>query len=62
MGIGGILAIGCTVGQGLSGVSTLSFASFVAITSIYISGYLTALYMKKNNSLVACFFFDFKEK
>jgi uncharacterized membrane protein YedE/YeeE len=62
MGVGGILAVGCTVGQGLSGLSTLSFASLVTITSIYLSGFLTALYMKKKNSLVACFYFDFKEQ
>lgn len=62
MGIGGMFAIGCTVGQGLSGISTLSFASFVAIISIYVSGYITALYMKKKNSLIACFYFDFKEQ
>ena len=59
MGIGGILAVGCTVGQGLSGVSTLSFASFLAISSIYTSAYITAKYMHKNNALVACFVFDF---
>lgn len=62
MGIGGILAIGCTVGQGLSGLSTLSFASLLAIGSIYISAYFTALYMKKKNGLIACFVFDFEEK
>lgn len=62
MGIGGILAIGCTVGQGLSGLSTLSFASLLAIGSIYISAYITALYMKKKNALIACFVFDFEEK
>ena len=28
MGVGGIMAIGCTVGQGLSGLSTLVFSSF----------------------------------
>ena len=38
MGIGGIMAIGCTVGQGLSGVSTLVFSSFLAIISIGVSG------------------------
>ena len=59
MGVGGILAVGCTVGQGLSGVSTLSFASFLAICSIYISAYITAKHMHKNNALVACFVFDF---
>jgi uncharacterized membrane protein YedE/YeeE len=31
MGIGGVTAMGCTVGQGLSGISTLSAASFVAV-------------------------------
>jgi uncharacterized protein len=34
MGIGGVTALGCTVGQGLSGVSTLSLTSFVAVTAI----------------------------
>ena len=62
MGIGGILAIGCTVGQGLSGLSTLSFASLVAIGSIYISAYFTAIYMKKKNALIACFVFNFEDK
>ena len=62
MGIGGVLALGCTVGQGLSGVSTLSSASFLAIGSIYLSAYLTAKHMHKNNALVACFVFDFETK
>lgn len=62
MGVGGILAIGCTVGQGLSGISTLSFASLLAIGSIYSSAYLTAKYMHKNNALIACFVFDFECK
>ena len=60
MGIGGILAVGCTVGQGLSGISTLSFASFIAALFIYISALVTAIYMKKRNALIACFIFDFK--
>ncbi len=59
MGVGGILAVGCTVGQGLSGISTLSFASFLAIVSIYLSAYITAKHMHKNNALIACFVFDF---
>jgi uncharacterized membrane protein YedE/YeeE len=62
MGVGGILAIGCTVGQGLSGLSTLSFASLLAITSIYISAYITAKYMAKKNALIACFVFDFEPR
>ncbi len=61
MGIGGIFALGCTVGQGLSGFSTLSLGSLVAIFSIYLGGYITAFWMKKKNALIACFFFEFKE-
>lgn len=34
MGIGGVLAMGCTVGQGLSGVSTLALGSFLALGAI----------------------------
>lgn len=62
MGIGGILAIGCTVGQGLSGLSTLSFASFFAIAVIYLSAYITGIYLNKQNGLIACFIFDFDNK
>lgn len=34
MGFGGVTAIGCTIGQGLSGVSTLSVGSLIALTGI----------------------------
>lgn len=34
MGVGGVTAMGCTVGQGLSGVSTLSITSFLAVAAI----------------------------
>ncbi len=34
MGAGGAMALGCSVGQGLTGVSTLALASFVAATGI----------------------------
>jgi uncharacterized membrane protein YedE/YeeE len=34
MGFGGVTAIGCTVGQGLSGVSTLAIGSFIALSGI----------------------------
>lgn len=35
MGFGGTLSLGCTFGQGLSGVSTLALGSFLAIGSIW---------------------------
>ena len=34
MGFGGVLALGCTIGQGISGVSTLALGSFLAFFSI----------------------------
>ena len=34
MGVGGVTALGCTIGQGLSGVSTLSVGSFIALAGI----------------------------
>ena len=34
MGSGGVAALGCTIGQGISGVSTLSIGSIIAIASI----------------------------
>ena len=35
MGFGGVLALGCTIGQGLSGLSTLSIGSILAVGSIF---------------------------
>ena len=42
MGVGGVTAMGCTVGQGLSGVSTLALGSFIALAGI-IGGAVLAL-------------------
>ena len=61
MGVGGILALGCTIGQGLTGLSTLATSSFVAILSIAISAYITGLKMSKNKSLPSCFSFEWRE-
>ncbi|MBW7970770.1 YeeE/YedE family protein [Bradyrhizobium sp. BR 10289] len=36
MGIGGVMAFGCSIGQGLTGVSTLAFGSFVALAGILL--------------------------
>ncbi len=38
MGIGGVTALGCTVGQGLSGVSTLALGSVLACAAILAGG------------------------
>ncbi len=42
MGVGGVTALGCTIGQGLSGVSTLSLGSVIALLSI-VGGAMAAL-------------------
>jgi uncharacterized membrane protein YedE/YeeE len=34
MGFGGVTAMGCTIGQGMSGVSTLAIGSFIALAGI----------------------------
>ncbi len=49
MGVGGVMAIGCTMGQGLSGLSTLALASTVAISSILVSAYFSIIILKKYN-------------
>jgi len=41
MGIGGVLALGCTIGQGITGVSTLSIGSALALVSIIFGSALT---------------------
>jgi uncharacterized membrane protein YedE/YeeE len=42
MGFGGVTALGCTIGQGLSGVSTLAVGSILALASI-VAGCVVAL-------------------
>ncbi len=41
MGVGGVTAMGCTFGQGLSGISTLSLNSCVAVAAIVLGAVLS---------------------
>ena len=41
MGFGGVVALGCTIGQGVSGLSTLALGSVLAFVSIVIGAVLT---------------------
>jgi uncharacterized membrane protein YedE/YeeE len=34
MGVGGVMALGCTIGQGITGISTLAIGSFVTFAAI----------------------------
>ena len=41
MGIGGVLALGCTIGQGISGLSTLAVGSLIVLVAIILSSAVT---------------------
>jgi hypothetical protein len=45
MGFGGVTALGCTVGQGISGVSTLALGSILALLSIIAGATATMKYL-----------------
>lgn len=40
MGTGGVLALGCSIGQGITGMSTLAAGSLIALASIIAGGWL----------------------
>jgi hypothetical protein len=44
MGTGGVLGMGCTIGQGVTGVSTLAIGSILTVLSIIIGAALTMKY------------------
>ena len=48
MGVGAIMAYGCNVGQGLTGISTLSFESILAFSGMFIGTAGMVKYMEKN--------------
>ena len=41
MGVGGVLGMGCTIGQGVTGVSTLALGSYMTLASIIFGSALT---------------------
>jgi len=45
MGFGGVTALGCTIGQGVSGVSTLAIGSFIATAGIIAGSVATLKFM-----------------
>jgi hypothetical protein len=44
MGVGGVLAMGCTIGQGISGVATLALGSIVTVIAIIFGSAATMKY------------------
>ena len=56
MGLGGVLAGGCTVGAGLSGIPTLAFSAIIALGFIALGALITARLVDKDvatSSMVA---------
>jgi hypothetical protein len=49
MGAGGIMALGCTIGQGITGMSTLSLGSAIAWLSILAGGYFGLKYLEEGS-------------
>jgi hypothetical protein len=49
MGSGGVLALGCTIGQGISGMSTLALGSMIAWLSILGGGYVGIKYLEEGS-------------
>ena len=53
MGTGGVLALGCTIGQGVSGMSTLALGSLIALLSIIAGGTFGMKYLEKGSVIAA---------
>ncbi len=49
MGFGGITALGCTIGQGITGMSTLAAGSVIALLSILVGGYFGMKYLEEGS-------------
>ena len=49
MGVGGVMALGCTVGQGITGVSTLALGSLIALASIVAGGVYGIRYLEEGS-------------
>ena len=47
MGIGGVLAMGCTIGQGLTGISTLALGSFISVAGIVAGAVATMKWLQR---------------
>ena len=47
MGIGGVFAVGCSIGHGLSGLSLLSIGSIITVASLWLGTFLGLEYIHK---------------
>jgi len=49
MGVGGVLGLGCTIGQGMTGLSTLAIGSVLTTLSIMAGGVLGVRYLERGS-------------
>jgi len=49
MGTGGVLALGCTIGQGMSGISTLALSAPLALAAIFTGAALGLRYLEEGS-------------
>jgi hypothetical protein len=54
MGVGGVTAMGCTFGQGLSGISTLSLNSLITLAAIVLGAVVSLRQQAARLELTAC--------
>ena len=47
MGIGGVLALGCTIGQAITGILTLALGSFITFGAIVIGAVIGLKILEK---------------
>lgn len=53
MGMGGVLAMGCTIGQGVTGVSALALSAPLAVVSIFVGARMGLAYLIEGSALEA---------
>ncbi|MDO8608359.1 MAG: YeeE/YedE family protein [Phaeospirillum sp.] len=49
MGVGGVLALGCTIGQGITGMSTLALSAPIALGAILFGGVLGMKFLEEGS-------------
>jgi uncharacterized membrane protein YedE/YeeE len=54
MGVGGVTSMGCTFGQGLSGVSTLNVNSFVTLIALVLGAFISLRHQAARLERTAC--------
>ncbi|WP_135080766.1 YeeE/YedE family protein [Terasakiella sp. SH-1] len=52
MGSGAVMAIGCSIGQGLSGISTLGFSSIISLSAIIVGSRIGHVIMQRQAASV----------